>query len=337
MLLSKKSKLFKTVHSSSARTCIVRDRTVYKFTKNSDKNGDKRSLDNDTHLKTTVGNVITCCAPCSAQITGLTYQWNGDYTSFDLTWSASEGTIYYTVHFTKGDNTYVLPTITYPYGNDLTARVFYNSTVGSSTTDDTFTVFAHKQLCSVSASINTLPCFLEGSLVHMADGTTRAIEDVLVHDKVVGAFGEINEVLFLHRPRLGSARMCCINNDHHTTNHHPHVSVDKQFYCGDPEAVSASTYGRSHAVLDEQGNEVEQMLYGLAKERIHTLQLGVELKTIEGSQVVQTMEVYSMPEDTQLYNLVVSGSHTYHVDGYAVTGWPREDDFDYDEWNPIFV
>jgi len=31
-------------------------------------------------------------------------------------------------------------------------------------------------------------------------------------------------------------------------------------------------------------------------------------------------------------NLVISGSHTYHVDGYAVTGWPREDDFNYDNW-----
>jgi hypothetical protein len=39
---------------------------------------------------------------------------------------------------------------------------------------------------------------------------------------------------------------------------------------------------------------------------------------------------YSLPPETQLYNLVVGGSHTYHVEGYAVTGWPREDDFDYD-------
>jgi hypothetical protein len=40
-----------------------------------------------------------------------------------------------------------------------------------------------------------------------------------------------------------------------------------------------------------------------------------------------------MVPETQLYNLVVGGSHTYHVDGYAVTGWPNEDDFDYDLWN----
>jgi len=284
-----------------------------------------------------VGHLVTCCS-CSVEITGLAYQWNNDSTSFDLTWNASEGTMYYTVHFTKGDNDYVIPTITYPYENDLTARVDYVSNVGTrSTTEDRFTVIAHKPLCAVNASVHTLPCFLAGSLVHMADGTTKAIEDVRVHDRVMGAFGEHNQVLFLHRPLLGASRMCCINGEHHTTNHHPHVSVDQQFYCGDPEAVSTFTYGRAHAVVDEHGNVVEHMLYGLAKERIHTLEKGVELKTVGGSTTVRTMDVYSMPEDTQLYNLVVSGSHTYHVEGYAVTGWPREDDFDYDTWMPIGV
>jgi hypothetical protein len=29
------------------------------------------------------------------------------------------------------------------------------------------------------------------------------------------------------------------------------------------------------------------------------------------------------------------GSHTYNVDGYAVTGWPNEEDFDYDLWKII--
>ena len=74
-------------------------------------------------------------------------------------------------------------------------------------------------------------------------------------------------------------------------------------------------------------------LKGLKPERIQKLQTGIQLKTIEGSREVVTLEEYSLPSDTQLYNLVVSGSHTYHVDGYAVTGWPREDDFDYDIWS----
>jgi hypothetical protein len=76
-------------------------------------------------------------------------------------------------------------------------------------------------------------------------------------------------------------------------------------------------------------------LHGLKKERILQLHESVELKTTDGSRIVKTLETYSLPPETQLYNLVVGGSHTYHVDGYAVTGWPREDDFNYDEWKPI--
>jgi hypothetical protein len=168
----------------------------------------------------------------------------------------------------------------------------------------------------------------------MAGGGTKAIEDVLVHDLVIGAFGEINRVLALHRPILGSAKMCKINDEHSTTNHHPHVSLDRKFYCGDPDLVSGSTYGHKHEVIDENGIVVERMLDGLARERIRKLDVGIELKTIEGSRMTQTIEVYSMSEYTQLYNLVIDGSHTYHVDGYSVTGWPSELDFDYDSWTP---
>ena len=176
------------------------------------------------------------------------------------------------------------------------------------------------------------PCFLAGARVTMSDGTTKAIEDVAVGDIVVGAFGEHNEVLALHRPLLGSAMMCNINGEHSTTNHHPHISADKKFYCGEPGTVSTHTYGHAHEVINASGSLEMRMLHGLAPERILRLTVGVNLKTIEGSRIVNTLEVYSMPPSTQLYNLVVGGSHTYHVDGYAVTGWPREDDFDYDAW-----
>ena len=338
-MLSKKSKIFRTVESSSARTSQVRDKELLQFYRlnPTQRKGDARSLDNDTYIKTYAGNVMTCCV-CTGEITGLQNNWLDDY-SFTLTWNPLEGTEYYTVGFQKGDNTIASPTIEYPFENNFTAKVVYPTDTWSGSEYDTFTITAHKLNCRIQETLETLlfPCFLKGSLVHMADGSTKAIEDVRVHDMVMGAFGEHNQVLFLHRPLLGTSRMCCLNGEHHTTNHHPHVSADQQFYCGDPDAVSTFTYGRTHAVLDEHGHVVEQMLYGLAKERIRTLEKGVELKTVGGSTEVVTMDVYSMPEDTQLYNLVVGGSHTYHVDGYAVTGWPREDDFDYDTWMPIGV
>jgi hypothetical protein len=168
----------------------------------------------------------------------------------------------------------------------------------------------------------------------MADGSEKTIEDILIGDIVLGAFGEHNEILALHRPLLGNTLMCKINDEHSTTNHHPHISIDKKFYSNDPHVVNENTYGREHEVLGVGGVKEKRMLHGLNAGRVQQLELGVVLKTVEGGRSVKSLETYSMPPETQLYNLVVGGSHTYHVDGYAVTGWPREDDFDYDVWAP---
>ena len=181
---------------------------------------------------------------------------------------------------------------------------------------------------------NFAPCFLAGTPVTMADGTSKPIEEVAVGDLVLGAFGETNEVLALHRPLLGMAKMSKINGEHSSSSHHPHISVDKKFYCQHPSTVMSGTYGKEHDVITKDGTVEKRLLLGLKKERILELTVGVVLKTVEGSREVKTLETYSLPPDTQLYNLVVGGSHTYHVDGYAVTGWPREDDFDYDAWHP---
>lgn len=277
-----------------------------------------------------------CCSttpvPCSpGTINVLAYGYgSGSGYNLLISWDALPGAASYIVTTTSEPG--YPATIT---RNSLTtANIEYVADHFSYEAGETVTITAITACGSTSSTQQVYPCFLAGSLVHMADGGTKAIEDVLVNDLVIGAFGEINRVLALHRPILGTTKMCKINDEHSTTNHHPHVSVDKKFYCGDPELVSSSTYGHKHKVIDVHGDVVERMLDGLAKERILQLETGVELKTVEGSRMVETLEVYSMPEATQLYNLAIGGSHTYHVDGYAVTGWPSEVDFDYDSWTP---
>ena len=326
-------------YSASQRTKDIQNRTLAYFRTNnpSKREGGNRPLEYDEYLNRTVGTVITpvVVIPCSpGVITGLTSPYN-DGINITITWDPLPGATSYTVTFTKGDNDFVIPTITHTPSSSTTATLTYsNSNSTYNITGDTITVTANKPCGPTSASLGDLfPCFLAGSLVHMADGTTKVIEDVQVNDLVIGAFGEINKVLALHRPLLGSALMCKINDEHSTTNHHPHISLDKQFYCGNPDLVSNSTYGRVHTVITAEGVKVERMLHGLKKERIQKLHTGVVLKTIEGSRITNSIDVYSMPEDTQLYNLVIDGSHTYHVDGYAVTGWPSEHDFDYDTWS----
>jgi hypothetical protein len=236
---------------------------------------------------------------------------------------------------TTNDTSNVQPLIIYTTGT-TDATMYYNGNFNGGETTTIITVTAVTP-CGNSepATTEAYPCFLAGSIVQMADNTTKVIEDVQVGDQVLGAFGEINTVLALHRPLVGSALMCKINNEHNTTNHHPHISIDKKFYCGNPVLVQHATYGRNHKVINAAGVEEEALLLGLKAGRIQQLELGINLKTVEGSRQVNALETYSLPPETQLYNLVVSGSHTYHVDGYAVTGWPREDDFDYDAWTPL--
>ena len=284
--------------------------------------------------------------PCSpSPITNFVYNYNApaaNITNFDIgitvTWDPVPGATSYDITPTSVPSTYPAPIVVRDLSNNMATSVylyysdFYQIDSNYVPIPQPITLTAHTKCGNSSSTITMLPCFLKGALVHMADGSTKAIEDVRVDDLVIGAFGEINSVLALHRPLLGKALMCKINGEHDTTNHHPHVSIDKKFYCGNPEQVSQSTYGKVHPVVDANGNVVERMLHGLKKERILKLEIGIDLKTVSGSKRTESLETYSMPEDTQLYNLVVGGSHTYHVDGYAVTGWPREDDFDYDRW-----
>ncbi len=187
--------------------------------------------------------------------------------------------------------------------------------------------------CSESTTTASFGCFLEGAPVAMADGSSKPIEAVEIGDKVRGAFGEENTVMALHRPPLGAGCILNINGEHKTTTHHPHVAADKKIYCADPKLINNFTYGKEHMVIvDKSGRKEKRTMYGLHKDRILKLEVGVELQTVSGARRVDTLETIKMSPFTQVYHLVVDGSHTFNVDGYAVTGWPREDDFDYDAW-----
>jgi len=186
--------------------------------------------------------------------------------------------------------------------------------------------------CSSVTDDLILGCFIAGTPVALADGTTKAIEDVVVGDLVVGAFGEANPVLALHRPLLGDSKVCRLNDEHTTTTHHPHIAADRKFYCPDPDAIKRVMYGKTHTIIHGDGSTEERLMTGVNPDRIKKLELGTALQTITGPRSVAKIEPLPMSADTQVYHLVVGGSHTYTVDGYAVVGWATETDFDYDNW-----
>ena len=268
--------------------------------------------------------VETCTLTNITGITGDIFTPSGPYSSyafgFAITWNPiPNGSVYLITQ----------PGIS-PQDFEITS-----STTANYYTDDSSNVilYAHVTGCPDISGTTPGPCFLAGALVTLADGSTVPIENIRVGDVVLGAFGELNTVLALHRPLLGANTMTAINDEHHTSSHHPHISADKKFYAAKPAVVEQTTYGQFHEVIDGDGVRRQEFLHGLNKGRVQLLTLGVSLKTVEGSRSVASLDTYSMDPNTQLYNLVVGGSHTYHVDGYAVTGWPREDDFDYDSWS----
>jgi hypothetical protein len=164
----------------------------------------------------------------------------------------------------------------------------------------------------------------------MEDGTYKSIQDIVPGDRVIGAFGEVNHVLALDQVVLGHRYMYKINGEHDTADDHPHISVDRKIYSCDVDAIYRE-WGNYYECKVRDGVAV---LYnsGLKQGRVTQLQVGQVLKTITGGKEVTSIEKYTIDPRTRLYNLVVDGSHTYFVNGYAVTGWPREDDFDYDTW-----
>ena len=273
--------------------------------------------------------VETCTLTNITGISGTIFTPSGPYSSYGLglavTWNPiPNGSVYLITQ----------PGVS-PQDFELTS-----STSGNYYTDNAeveVILYAHVTGCPDISGTTPAPCFLAGALVTLGDGTSVPIENVRVGDIVLGAFGELNTILALHRPLLGANTMTAINGEHHTSSHHPHISADKKFYAVKPAVVEENTYGQFHEVIDADGVRRKEFLHGLNKGRVQLLTLGVSLKTVEGSRSVASLYTYSTEPDTQLYNLVVSGSHTYHVDGYAVTGWPREDDFDYDTWAPKTV
>ena len=199
----------------------------------------------------------------------------------------------------------------------------------------TFLFTASNECSSKTTETSPGGCFIAGSKVSMSDGSLKDIETVQVGEKVLGAFGETNRVLGLHRPMLGYTKLININGEHTTTAHHPHIGADKSFLTFDCSGVQNKFYGKNHKIINGYGVSEMRAMTGVAECRMKHMEVGCVLQTVTGPKAIAKIDDVTMSPFTRLYHLVVSGSHTFCVDGYAVTGWADETDFDYDDWKKI--
>ena len=138
-------------------------------------------------------------------------------------------------------------------------------------------------------------CFTAGTEVIMANGSTKAIEDVAIGDKILGKDNVINEVLAYDRPKLGSRKLYAINDGpYFITSEHPLL-----------------TKAGWKAINPKKTNEENPYL------KVGLLTIGDVLLTSNGKNItVKKIAAKAELSHTQLYNFKLDGNNTYFANGY---------------------
>ncbi len=139
-------------------------------------------------------------------------------------------------------------------------------------------------------------CFVAGTEVVMANGTTKLIEDVVIGDVLRGQDTE-NTVIKYDHPKLGNRGLLSFNGGQFfVTEEHPFYTKDGW------KSVSPA------ALHDENLHMV-----------VGELKPGDEILTADGDFLLieNIIEAEADPR-TQLYNFFITGDNTYYADGYLV-------------------
>jgi hypothetical protein len=171
--------------------------------------------------------------------------------------------------------------------------------------------------CTSYSSATCFCCFTAGTLIALADGTSRPIEHVLVGDLVLGNRGRVNQVIEVLRPILGLRPLYALNESNYfVTAGHPFMT-EEGWKAIDPAATP----------LEHAGLLVGQLAIG---DRLLTLTAaavpvggGGSLHTAAVDVRIDAVALHSLvgqPADpaTQLYNLRLDGNHTYFANDLLV-------------------
>jgi hypothetical protein len=177
-------------------------------------------------------------------------------------------------------------------------------------------------------------CFPPGTPVLRADGTWVPIEQVRPGDLLRGGRGEVNEVLALDISKLAGRPLWRINGHHLTTAEHRHLTIEG-WASIDPAATQAE-HMQVYPVILADGSVIPRQLVKFTRTEVSVLRAGDVLRRWDGVlEPIATMvpEPWHAPA-LDVHSLVMAGSHTFVASGFVVSGWARDDDFDYATWAP---
>ena len=177
--------------------------------------------------------------------------------------------------------------------------------------------FNHGGLQFASAYADS-SCFTAGTLVRMADGTVKPIEQIQRGDRVMGFDGCINRVTAVERVRLGGRKLYALNKGRaFVTAEHPfHTpdgwqSISPAMTARENPRLAVRTldvgarlnvWGRLTTMPVTDGSSALQAVPSVALE-------AVELESIDALEADPT---------TVVFNLLLDGNNTYFADDYLV-------------------
>ena len=163
-------------------------------------------------------------------------------------------------------------------------------------------------------------CFIAGTRVLMADGTSRNIESVRIGEKVRGKNGAVNTVTGIERPRLGGRLLYAINGGRaFVTAEHPFwtssgwKSIDPRATFAENPRLNVGTLAVGDRIA-AVAPRAEPRLAAAGGGAVAASYAPARLKTIA---VRSILGVTGDPRTT-VYNLLLDGDHTYFADGFLV-------------------
>lgn len=180
-----------------------------------------------------------------------------------------------------------------------------------------------------------MSCF-KGSLVSMANGTLKKIEELQVGDEVLDHEKNtqiVDGIRVVHLVPFPQRKTIKINDRYVITDRHCILTPENHFRQVD-DLVARTKWQRLYAYTHQYNKIMFKWLWGLhdTPDLCGELTLNSDMKTIDGCERVSKLEVIDHPDDTVFIHSV-TGSGTYFVNGICITARLNES-WDYRSMKP---
>ena len=236
-------------------------------------------------------------------------------------------------------------------GSTQKANLAYNGTwtSGAISAATTFTLSASYDYESYDTGGSDGCCVAEGTLVTCYDNgkfLRKKIEEIQSGDIVVGANKQLNEVYARTDTVLGKDRnmFTFIDNSLYFTGEHSMwVCYEGKEYFGIHDI--SGYYREAKAIVDgkplleweqeeayRKNNIIGKPISkGLSREPLFVLwdaEYGTDKGWKKNKAIIAKDKIY--PNNTPVHTLIVGGNHTYFANGYLVSGFATDEDYNYD-------